>query len=63
VALYIGNDQMIEAPRTGALVRISSFSGAAARMGFLGAVRPYTIPDALAPALPLPPARVYPRAE
>jgi peptidoglycan DL-endopeptidase CwlO len=41
VALYIGNDQMIEAPHTGALVRISSFSGAAARMGFLGAVRPY----------------------
>jgi cell wall-associated NlpC family hydrolase len=43
VALYIGNDQMIEAPHTGALVRISSFSGAAARMGFLGAVRPYTV--------------------
>ena len=41
VALYIGNDQMIEAPHTGALVRISSFSGAAAQMGFLGAVRPY----------------------
>ena len=42
VALYIGNDQMIEAPHTGALVRISSFSRAAAQMGFLGAVRPYT---------------------
>jgi peptidoglycan DL-endopeptidase CwlO len=41
VAIYIGNDHMIEAPHTGALVRISSFSGAAARMGFLGAVRPY----------------------
>jgi cell wall-associated NlpC family hydrolase len=41
VALYIGDDQMIEAPHTGALVRISSFSGAAAAMGFLGAVRPY----------------------
>jgi cell wall-associated NlpC family hydrolase len=63
VALYIGNDQMIEAPHTGALVRISSFSGAAARMGFLGAVRPYTIADVLAPALPLPPTRVYPRAD
>jgi cell wall-associated NlpC family hydrolase len=62
VAIYIGNDQMIEAPHTGALVRISSFSGAAARMGFLGAVRPYTISDVLAPALPLPPTRVYPRA-
>jgi cell wall-associated NlpC family hydrolase len=43
VALYLGNDQMIEAPHTGALVRISSFSGAAATMGFLGAVRPYTV--------------------
>jgi cell wall-associated NlpC family hydrolase len=63
VALYIGHDQMIEAPHTGALVRISSFSGAAARMGFLGAVRPYTIPDVVAPALPLPPTPVYPRAE
>ena len=42
VGLYIGNDRMIEAPHTGALVRVSSFSRAAARMGFLGAVRPYT---------------------
>ncbi|MDP9260770.1 MAG: NlpC/P60 family protein [Actinomycetota bacterium] len=63
VALYIGNDQMIEAPHTGALVRISSFSGAAVQMGFLGAVRPYTSPDVVAPAVPLPPTRVYPRAD
>jgi cell wall-associated NlpC family hydrolase len=42
VALYIGNDQMIEAPHTGAVVRISTFSDAAELMGFLGAVRPYT---------------------
>jgi cell wall-associated NlpC family hydrolase len=41
VAMYIGHDQIIEAPHTGAVVRISSFSGAAAAMGFLGAVRPY----------------------
>ncbi|HEX3225187.1 MAG TPA: C40 family peptidase [Gaiellaceae bacterium] len=41
VGLYIGNDQMIEAPHTGALVRIASVSGAAAQLGFLGAVRPY----------------------
>jgi cell wall-associated NlpC family hydrolase len=51
VALYIGNDQMIEAPHTGALVRVSSFSKAAALMGFLGAVRPYTSVDA--PPTPL----------
>jgi cell wall-associated NlpC family hydrolase len=50
VAMYIGHDQMIEAPHTGALVRISSFSGAAASMGFLGAVRPYAAP---APVLAL----------
>jgi cell wall-associated NlpC family hydrolase len=49
VALYIGNDQMIEAPHTGALVRVSSFSKAAARMGFLGAVRPYITVDAPGP--------------
>ena len=49
VALYIGNDQMIEAPHTGALVRVSSFSRAAALMGFLGAVRPYTTVDAPTP--------------
>jgi cell wall-associated NlpC family hydrolase len=60
VALYIGNDQMIEAPHTGALVRVSSFSRAAARMGFLGAVRPYTVADAAPTPLQTP---VYPRAE
>jgi cell wall-associated NlpC family hydrolase len=60
VALYIGNDQMIEAPHTGALVRISSFSGAAARMGFLGAVRPYTVVAAASSPLQTP---VYLRAE
>jgi cell wall-associated NlpC family hydrolase len=43
VALYLGNDQMIEAPHTGALVRVSSFSVAATTMGFIGAVRPYTV--------------------
>jgi hypothetical protein len=41
VGLYIGNDQMIEAPHTGAVVRVASVSGAAAQLGFLGAVRPY----------------------
>lgn len=51
VAMYIGHDQMIEAPHTGAVVRISSFSGAAAAMGFLGAVRPYA--PSPAPALSL----------
>jgi cell wall-associated NlpC family hydrolase len=59
VALYIGNDQMIEAPHTGALVRVSSFSTAAARMGFLGAVRPYTVVDAPTPLAP----SAYLRAE
>jgi cell wall-associated NlpC family hydrolase len=60
VALYIGADQMIEAPHRGALVRVSSFSLAAAQMGFLGAVRPYTVVDAAPPSLQTP---VYLRAE
>jgi len=59
VALYIGNNQMIEAPHTGTLVRVSSFSRAAARMGFLGAVRPYTV--VVAPTPQAPPATL--RAE
>jgi cell wall-associated NlpC family hydrolase len=50
VGMYIGHDQMIEAPHTGAVVRIASFSGAAQALGFLGAVRPY---GAQAPALAL----------
>jgi cell wall-associated NlpC family hydrolase len=41
VAVYVGGDQIIAAPHTGALVRYSSFSGTAAALGFLGAVRPY----------------------
>ena len=40
VAIYAGNDHIVEAPHTGALVRIGSLSGAAASLGFLGAVRP-----------------------
>jgi cell wall-associated NlpC family hydrolase len=51
VAIYIGNDQIIEAPHTGALIRISSLTGEAAKLGFLGAVRPYT--DAQIAASPL----------
>ena len=41
VGLYIGHDEMIEAPHTGTVVRIASVSGAAAQLGFMGAVRPY----------------------
>jgi cell wall-associated NlpC family hydrolase len=41
VAMYIGDDQIVEAPHTGALVRVNSLSGEAASLGFLGAVRPY----------------------
>jgi len=44
---------MIEAPHTGALVRISSFSGTAARLGFLGAVRPYAGVARVAPVTAL----------
>jgi cell wall-associated NlpC family hydrolase len=40
VAIYAGGDRIVEAPHTGADVRIGSLSGAAAALGFLGAVRP-----------------------
>jgi cell wall-associated NlpC family hydrolase len=40
VAIYAGNGAIIEAPHTGATVRIGSLAGAAASLGFLGAVRP-----------------------
>jgi cell wall-associated NlpC family hydrolase len=40
VALYAGGDRIVEAPHTGATVRYSSLSGAAAKLGFMGAVRP-----------------------
>ena len=41
VAVYAGGDLIVEAPHTGALVRIGSLSGDAAALGFVGAVRPY----------------------
>jgi cell wall-associated NlpC family hydrolase len=55
VAIYVGNDQIVEAPHTGAVVRIGSLSGSAASLGFLGAVRPYTdATTGVVPALPQP---------
>jgi cell wall-associated NlpC family hydrolase len=42
VAMYAGGDAIIEAPHTGALVRIGSLSRSAAALGFVGAVRPYS---------------------
>ena len=41
VAMYIGGDAIVEAPHTGALVRIGSLARSAAALGFMGAVRPY----------------------
>ena len=40
VAIYAGGDVIVEAPHTGAVVRLGSLSGAATALGFLGAVRP-----------------------
>ncbi|HZR96694.1 MAG TPA: C40 family peptidase [Gaiellaceae bacterium] len=42
VAMYAGGDAIVEAPHTGALVRIGSLSSSAAALGFMGAVRPYS---------------------
>jgi cell wall-associated NlpC family hydrolase len=44
VAMYAGGDRIIEAPHTGALVRIGSLSGSAFALGFVGAIRPYAAP-------------------
>ena len=40
VAIYAGDGQIVEAPHTGATVRVGSLAGAATALGFLGAVRP-----------------------
>jgi peptidoglycan DL-endopeptidase CwlO len=40
VAIYAGGDVIVEAPHTGAVVRLGSLTGAATSLGFLGAVRP-----------------------
>jgi cell wall-associated NlpC family hydrolase len=50
VAIYAGNGEIVEAPHTGADVRIGSLAGAAASMGFMGAVRPT---GAALPAAPI----------
>jgi cell wall-associated NlpC family hydrolase len=47
VAMYMGGDAIVEAPHTGALVRVGSLSRSAAALGFMGAVRPYTATSAL----------------
>ena len=50
VGIYAGGDQFLEAPHSGAVVRVSSVSEAAARLGYMGAVRPYAAP-VFAPSL------------
>jgi cell wall-associated NlpC family hydrolase len=51
VAMYAGGDAIIEAPHTGALVRVGSLARSAAALGFMGAVRPYDGEVAAARAL------------
>lgn len=40
VAIYAGGDQIIEAPHPGDVVKFASLSETAARLGFVGAIRP-----------------------
>ena len=40
VALFVGGDQIIEAPHTGDVVKFASLSNTAAALGYVGAVRP-----------------------
>jgi cell wall-associated NlpC family hydrolase len=49
VAIYVGADQIVEAPHSGDVVKLASFSGTAGALGFVGAVRPA---DALASLFP-----------
>jgi cell wall-associated NlpC family hydrolase len=63
VAIYAGNDTIIEAPHTGALVRVGSLSGSAAAMGFLGAVRPYGAGASTRTLFGFAPAVSHPSAE
>jgi hypothetical protein len=41
VGMYIGNGQMIHAPHTGDVVRVSDVLSVARSIGYMGAVRPY----------------------
>lgn len=41
VGIFLGGDQLIEAPHTGDVVKIASLSQEAAALGFVGATRPY----------------------
>ena len=41
VGMYIGNDQFIQAPHTGDVVKISSLDEPAYALGYVGAIRPY----------------------
>ena len=49
VAIYIGGDQIIEAPHTGDVVKLASLSETAAELGFVGAVRPASVVASLFP--------------
>jgi cell wall-associated NlpC family hydrolase len=49
VAIYVGDDQIVEAPHTGDVVKLASFSQTAKALGFVGATRPAS---AAAPAFP-----------
>jgi cell wall-associated NlpC family hydrolase len=40
VALFVGGDEIIEAPHTGDVVKFASLSNTAAALGYVGAVRP-----------------------
>ena len=40
VAIFVGGDQIIEAPHTGDVVKLASLSATAGALGFVGAVRP-----------------------
>ncbi len=47
VGIYAGGDEFVEAPHTGDVVKVASLAVAKARLGYVGAVRPYSVPSGL----------------
>jgi cell wall-associated NlpC family hydrolase len=47
VGIYAGGDEFVEAPHTGDVVKVASLAAAKAQLGYVGAVRPYSLPSGL----------------
>lgn len=59
VSLYAGGDRIIDAPHSGAVVRVASLTGMAQALGFLGGVRPQGDAPPAAPERAVPEQRPF----